>query len=207
MDRFEEGYRRFRKGHWRQQRELFEHLALEGQSPKTMVLGCCDSRVDPQRIFDVGPGELFVARNVANLAPPYSPDSKFHGTSAALEFAVKGLKVEDIVVMGHARCGGAGALLNGAPDGLDDFLASWVNIAAEARERVLAMNVPEDQRQTKIEHEIVKVSLANLMTFPWLKERVDAGELRLHGFWFNIISGELWRLRENGEFEPELIET
>ncbi|MET0546125.1 MAG: carbonic anhydrase, partial [Caulobacterales bacterium] len=111
MDRFREGYRRFRKGAWKQQRELFEELAEEGQKPKAMVLGCCDSRVDPQRIFDVGPGELFVARNVANLAPPYGPDSHHHGTSAALEFAVKGLNVSDIIVMGHGRCGGANALL------------------------------------------------------------------------------------------------
>ena len=206
MDRFQEGYRRFRKGQWRQQRELFEQLAEQGQSPKTMVLGCCDSRVDPQRIFDVGPGELFVARNVANLAPPYGPDSQYHGTSAALEFAVKGLKVQDIVVMGHGRCGGAAALLHGAPEGLEDFLSNWVNIAQEARERVLAMNLPEDQRQTKIEHEIVKISVANLMTFPWVRARVDAGELKLHGFWFDIWSGELWRLGDDGEFSPEAID-
>jgi carbonic anhydrase len=203
MDRFGEGYRRFRKGAWKQQRELFEELADQGQRPRAMVLGCCDSRVDPQRIFDVSPGELFVVRNVANLVPPYMPDAKYHGTSAALEFAVKGLNVTDIVVMGHGRCGGAAALMDGAPAELGDFLAGWVEIAAPARARVAAMDLPDDQRLTKAEHEIVKVSIDNLMTFPWVKERIDSGEITMHGFWFDIWSGELWRLKADGEFAPE----
>src|SRR3954447_11918827 len=137
MDDLIEGYRRFRTETWPQPRARFEALAALGQSPATMVIACSDSRVDPQMIFAAAPGELFVVRNVANLVPPYMPDAAFHGTSAALEFAVRVLRVKRVVVLGHAQCGGVQALLEGAPPEARDFVAGWMSIAERARQRVL----------------------------------------------------------------------
>src|SRR5689334_9868584 len=180
MDVLIEGYRRFRAETWPQQRARFEVLAAAGQSPQTMVIACSDSRVDPQMIFSAGPGELFVVRNVANLVPPYMPDAAFHGTSAAVEFGVRVLGVRDLVVMGHALCGGVQGLLNGVPPAAGDFVAGWITIAARAREVALRCDDPE-ARQEAGEHEAVRISLDNLMTFPWVAEAVAAGRLRLHG--------------------------
>ena len=165
-----------------------------------MLIACSDSRADPQMIFDARPGELFVARNVANLVPPYGPDSHHHGTSAALEFGVRVLKVEHIVVMGHAMCGGIHALLHGAPDEAGDFVAHWVNIAERAKLR--ALHFPPEKRQDYCEHELVRLSLENLMTFPWVREPVAAGKLALHGCFFDIRSGILERLGDDGSFHP-----
>ena len=194
------GYRRFRSGTWGDQRARFEELSRSGQSPRTMLIACSDSRADPQMIFDAAPGELFVARNVANLMPPYGPDSKYHGTSAALEFGVRVLKVRDIVVMGHAMCGGIHALLHGAPEEASDFVGHWVNIAERAKLR--ALNVAAEHRQDFCEHESVRLSLENLMTFPWVREPVETGELALHGCFFDIRSGILERLGDDGSFNP-----
>ena len=169
------GYRRFRTGTWAHQRARFDELSASGQSPRTMLIACSDSRADPQMIFDARPGELFVARNVANLVPPYGPDSRHHGTSAALEFGVRVLKVEHLVVMGHAMCGGIHALLHGAPDEASDFVAHWVNMAERAKLR--ALQFPPEKRQDYCEHESVRLSLENLMTFPWVREPVAAGKL------------------------------
>lgn len=201
MDQLIEGYRRFRGDTWAREKERFEALAASGQRPVALVIACADSRVDPQMIFGAGPGELFVVRNVANLVPPYSPDANYHGTSAALEFAVKGLEVPHIVVLGHAQCGGVQALLGGVPDELGDFLENWVRIGAPARRRAIACDDPEE-RQTRCEHEVVKVSLENLMTFPWVRERVEAGRLALHGCYFGVRSGRLLRLGADGDFAP-----
>jgi carbonic anhydrase len=151
-------------------------------------------------VFNARPGELFVVRNVANLAPPYGPDDKPHGVSSAIEFAVRALRVREIVVMGHAMCGGIQALLNGAPLEVSDFVGQWVRIAEPARRR--AMDAPVEQRQDLCEHESVRLSLANLMTFPWIKSAVEAGELELHGCFFDIRSGVLERLGEDGAFHP-----
>ncbi|HET6469226.1 MAG TPA: carbonic anhydrase [Geminicoccaceae bacterium] len=202
MEKLIAGYQRFRASAWPQQKARFLQLA-SGQTPKTMVIGCSDSRVDPQQIFAAGPGELFVVRNVANLVPPYAPDSDYHGTSAALEFAVRALEVEDLVVLGHGACGGVGVLLNGPPAPLGDFLAPWMEIAAAARERALraAGGAGGEALQRRCEHEVVKVSLANLLSFPWLAERVAAGTLALHGCWFEVGAGTLMRLGAGGEFE------
>ena len=128
-----DGYRRFRANAWLERRRLFETLAVEGQAPRALVIACADSRVDPAMIFDAAPGELFIVRNVANLVPPYAPDAAYHGTSAAIEFAVCVLEVPDIVVLGHANCGGVRALLEGVPDGARDFVGPWISIAIEAR--------------------------------------------------------------------------
>jgi len=199
MDTLIDGYRRFRSNGWSRHRDLFDTLS-QGQSPRTMVIACSDSRVDPQLIFDAAPGELFSVRNVANLVPPYAPDAAYHGTSAALEFAVRALRVSDIVVMGHAQCGGVRALLEGAPlDGLD-FIAPWMEIAAPARAKALAADVEPVQRQECCEFETVKLSLKNLMTFPWVAERVQAGDLRLHGCYFAVATGKLLMLGADGEF-------
>jgi carbonic anhydrase len=149
-------------------------------------------------VFNARPGELFVVRNVANLAPPYGPDDKPHGVSSAIEFAVRALRVREIVVMGHAMCGGIQALLNGAPLEFSDFVGQWVRIAEPARQR--AMEAPAEQRQDLCEHESVRLSLANLMTFPWIKSAVEAGGLELHGCFFDIRSGVLERLGEDGGF-------
>jgi carbonic anhydrase len=198
MEDFVAGYRRFRAGTWRNERARFDALSKFGQKPRALVIGCSDSRADPQMVFNAAPGELFIVRNVANLVPPYGPDERPHGISAAIEFAVRALKVPQIVVMGHAMCGGIQALLNGAPAEVSDFVAQWVRIAEPARVR--AMTVPVQCRQDYCEHESVRLSLENLMTFPWVKSEINAARLKLHGCFFDIRSGILERLGGDGVF-------
>jgi len=200
MDDLIAGYRRFRAGTWRAERARFEELSVHGQHPRALVIACSDSRTDPQMVFNAAPGELFVVRNVANLAPPYGPDNHPHGISAAIEFAVRGLRVREIVVMGHAMCGGIKALLDGTPAEITDFVGQWVRIAEPARRR--AMQVSPELRHDFCEHEAVRLSLDNLMTFPWIKSAVVAGELTLHGCFFGIRSGVLERLGADGIFRP-----
>ncbi|MBV9747239.1 MAG: carbonic anhydrase [Acetobacteraceae bacterium] len=200
MERLLEGYRRFRETEWPERRALFETLARDGQAPQAMVIACSDSRVDPAMIFGAGPGDLFVLRNIANLVPPSQPEARDHAASAALEFAVRVLEVPHLIVMGHAMCGGVRALLHGAPHPAGDFLTPWMRIAEPARRRALACD-PADP-QTACEHEVVKLSLENLRTFPWIAERVDAGRLRLHGATFDIRSGVLFILQADGSFAP-----
>ena len=159
MDDLIAGYRRFRAGTWRAERSRFEELSQFGQEPRALVIACSDSRSDPQMIFNAVPGELFVVRNVANLVPPYGPDDNPHGVSSAIEFAVRGLRVPDIVVIGHAMCGGIKALLDGAPAEVSDFVGQWVRIAEPARQK--AMAVPPEQRHDFCEHEAVRLSLQN----------------------------------------------
>jgi carbonic anhydrase len=199
MDRLIDGYQRFRHNRWPERRRVFESLADNGQRPRALVISCADSRVDPAMIFDAGPGELFVVRNVANLVPPFSPDSAFHGTSAALEFGVRILNVPDILVMGHGLCGGVRALLEGATAEASDFIAGWIGIATPAMERARARTGMANL-QLCCEHETIKLSLENLLTFPWIESRRAAGTLRLHGAHFDIRSGELSVLGENGNF-------
>ncbi len=201
MDELIAGYRRFRQENWPQLRQRFEALAEHGQHPHTMIIACSDSRVDPQMIFAAAPGELFVVRNVANLVPPYMPDAVFHGTSAAVEFGVRVLKVGHIVVLGHGLCGGIRALLEGTPPEARDFVAGWIEIARPIRARVLSCE-PVEARQELAEHEAVRLSLANLLTFPWVAEAVQAGRLRLHGAHFAVHTGKLVLLGEDGSFTP-----
>jgi len=195
------GYRRFREKGWPEQRTVFQSLADAGQRPKALVISCVDSRVDPAVIFDTAPGEMLTVRNVANLVPPYEPDIAYHGTSAALEFGVRVLAVPRIVVLGHELCGGVNALLEGAPDTARDFIAPWMSMAESARERALSLrNVSPRERQQCCEQDVVKVSLANLMSFPWIAAPVAAGTLTLNGAWFSIRTGELQVLQPDGSF-------
>ncbi len=171
MDPLIEGYRRFRAEVWPAERARYEALAHWGQSPEAMVVACSDSRVDPQTVFGATPGELFVVRNVAALVPRYSPDPGHHGTSAALEFGVKVLKVPRLVVLGHGQCGGVKAMAYGPPPQAQDFIASWVEIGKPA---VQAAGDNPEGRLERIEAEVVRHSLANLMTFPWIADVVAA---------------------------------
>jgi len=199
MDALLDGYRRFRSETWPAERARYQALSSEGQSPQTLVIACSDSRVDPQTVFGAGPGELFVIRNVAALVPPYQPDALYHGTSAALEFAVRVLKVRRIVVLGHAQCGGVRAMVEGAPRGLD-FVESWVDIARPA------LQSPPDAGEDVLDHyeaEVVRLSLANLLSFPWVAKAAESGALSLHGFRFSIYTGVLSQLVGDG-FETVL---
>ncbi|HEY6456933.1 MAG TPA: carbonic anhydrase [Steroidobacteraceae bacterium] len=200
MERLLDGYRRFRAQHWPERKGVFERLASRGQSPRAMVVACSDSRVDPGMIFSAEPGELFILRNVANLVPPYEPDSAFHSASAAIEFAVRVLEVRDLIVMGHAMCGGIRVLLQGSAGPAGDFLMPWMRIAEPARRRVLERASADPQ--TDCERESVKLSLENLLTFPWIADRVAAQRLKLTGTIFDIRSGSLVMLQPDGTFAP-----
>ena len=202
-----EGYLRFRMNGWANERQRWSELA-EGQSPRVMILSCADSRVDPAQIFDARPGEMFVARNIAALAPPYETSSGYHGVSAALEFAVTQINVGEIVVMGHGFCGGCSAALTGQFDdtepGEGHFIADWVRMLSGARDTVRARHKELDRAAfLDMEQEAVKVSLANLRTFPWIAEREQSGDLKLHGAHFSISEGRLYVLDEaEGNFRP-----
>ena len=207
FDALLEGYRRFRSQGWGAQHQRWAELA-EGQSPKAMVIACSDSRVDPSLIFDARPGEIFVVRNVANLVPPFEPDTHYHGVSAALEFAVTQLEVEELVVMGHGFCGGCSAALTGqfenAGHGAGHFIAHWIDMLVEARAPIRARH-PELGREAFFEMELegVRISLRNLRTFPWVREREEAGRLKLHGAWFAVSEGMLHVCDESsGTFAP-----
>jgi carbonic anhydrase len=200
LSRLIEGYRRFRETDWSRERERWAEMA-EGQSPKVMILSCADSRVDPAHIFDARPGEMFVVRNIAALAPPYETNPGFHGVSAALEFAVTQIDVGEILVMGHGLCGGCAAALTGKFEdtfpGEGHFIADWVRMLDGARDRVLTRHSELDPEAfLEMEREAVKISLANLRTFPWIADREQSGALRLHGAHFSIAEGRLYVLDE-----------
>jgi carbonic anhydrase len=199
VKRLLDGYQRFRANAWRDQSRRFESLARDGQAPEALVVACVDSRVDPAMIFDAAPGEMLTVRNVANLVPPYAPDATYHGTSAAIEFGVRVLEVRHVIVLGHGLCGGVKTLLTGATDTGHEFIAPWMSIAKPAL-AIASSKASEEERRLCCEHEVVKVSLANLMTFPWVAERVSAGKLQLHGAWFEIHSGVLMILQPDGSF-------
>lgn len=199
MQKLLAGYHHFREEVWPEQHELFEELATKGQNPRALVISCIDSRVNPVVIFNADAGDMLVVRNVANLVPPYERDSAYHGTSAALEFGVRVLHIPNIIVLGHGLCGGVKALLNEDADPeAHDFIAHWMAMAESAR--VLAMSCPPEERQKCCEQEVIKISLKNLLTFPWIAEPVSAGSLKLHGAWFDIESGELNLLQPDGVF-------
>ncbi|UZK69988.1 carbonic anhydrase [Sphingomonas sp. S1-29] len=207
-----EGYHRFRTSDLRRQRDRWLELR-EGQSPKVMVIACSDSRVEPAQIFDTLPGEIFVVRNVAALVPPFETRAGFHGVSAALEFAVTKLKVEEIVVMGHGACGGCNAALSGAfrdaEPGEGGFIASWVTILDDAREAVKSRCGDGDDAVREMEYEAVRTSLTNLQTFPFVQKAIAAGSLALHGAYFAIEDGQLRVMGEDGRFafaQPETVD-
>jgi carbonic anhydrase len=195
-----DGYRRFRAERYPDEADRYRRLGREGQAPGTLVIACSDSRSGPEIVFDAGPGELFVVRNVAALVPVYAPDTRSHAASAALEFGVLALGVSTILVMGHGRCGGVQAAFNdAAPLTATDFIGTWV---AGLRD-LEALLEPEDlvtpeRRRTRLEHLTVEQSLVNLRTFPWIRARETAGELVLRGAWFDIALGELHGLGPDG---------
>jgi carbonic anhydrase len=186
------GYGNFRSGRYLQEAERYQRLGLGQQKPTIMVIACCDSRAAPETIFDAGPGEIFVMRNVANLVPPYAPDGKHHATSAAIEFAVLSLSVKHVVVMGHGRCGGVRAVVeDNDPLSSGDFIGQWMRDVRDVADVVRQENADADTLQTRVEHASVEHSLANLRTFPWLRMRENKSEVSLHGAWFDISLGEL----------------
>ncbi|MFW8588784.1 carbonic anhydrase [Rhizobium beringeri] len=202
------GYHKFMRGRYSDQRERYRVLAETGQKPHTLLIACCDSRAAPETIFDCGPGELFVVRNVANMVPPYEPDSQFHATSAALEFAVQVLEIDNIVVMGHGRCGGIRAALDPsmAPLSPGDFIGRWMSLVRPAAEQIHSNELmTQAERQTALERVSIRNSIANLQTFPFVRNREEKGELSIHGAWFDISTGELWVMNGKGDFtRPDL---
>lgn len=200
-----DGYRRFLAERYPQEEAVYRELADAGQAPKTMVIACCDSRVDPAAIFSAGPGELFIVRNVANLVPPFEPHGDYHGTSAAVEFAVTGLQVDTILVMGHARCGGVRAFFEGLYERSTKrgFIDRWMSLLKPARAEALrdAAGEPTEMQLRALEQAAVRHSIENLKTFPFIKERMD--RLRLRGAYFDIADGRLLALDPGtGRFDP-----
>jgi carbonic anhydrase len=207
-----DGLSQFQDRFYRDKPDLMRELVEKGQSPATFIISCSDSRVDPGLITGAEPGELFTVRNVANLVPPYEPDDHLHGTSAALEFAVRDLKVDHIVILGHAHCGGIKAMLsNAAGKPLDrDFINQWVSLALDAsRQFVTDPTNPTEETALPldflvenaglVERAAIKGSLRNLMTYPWVKSRVEDKTLTLHGWWFDLDTGDLWRSEAGGD--------
>lgn len=204
VDTLLDGYRKFRRTTFTRERAQYEKLAKEGQKPKILMIACSDSRVSPSVIFDTAPGTIFVARNIANIVPPHNPDGRPRSIGAAVEYAVKVLNVTDIVVKGHARCGGVHALVNhgeGLPD--TDYLKPWVEVAAPARALFPAnfdKMSPEEKRRAS-EHAVIQNSIMNLSGIPWVRDRLEAGTLQLHGMHFDVQDGTLTRLdHESGEW-------
>ena len=203
-ERLRAGYRSFLDGSFPRERRRYEELAERGQAPEIMVVGCCDSRVSPEVIFDASPGELFVVRNVANLVPPYETEGTYHGTSAALELAVQALRVKHIVVLGHARCGGIRAFSGeAAPLSPGDFIGKWMNLIGPAAARVGPRSGDLDAYLARLELASIEHSLANLMTFPCVRILVERGRLALHGAYFGVATGILLvRDPQTGAFAP-----
>lgn len=203
---FVKGFGKFQEKYFADDESIFDRLR-QGQSPSTLVISCCDSRADPGMLMDANPGDIFVVRNVANLVPPYKNGAELPGIRADIEFAIKGLNVSNIIILGHSGCGGIRALMDG--EGITEnhyeFIGTWVSIAREARERVLRelAQAPDAVQSRACEHGAIALSLRNLMTFPWIRERVEAGALTLHGWYFDIDAGELLAYStENQEFVP-----
>jgi carbonic anhydrase len=203
--RLVDGIRQFRARHYEAEPGRMRELVDHGQSPSVLMIACSDSRVDPAILTGAAPGEIFAVRNVANLVPPYQPGASLNGTAAAIEYAVRDLEVEHVVVLGHGHCGGIKALLNAAdgswPD--RDFIGDWVSMALGAcKQHVRDESAEAGRREVPIarlkanpdlvERASILGSIDNLMTYPWLKARVDAGDLLLHGWWFDLETGDLW---------------
>jgi carbonic anhydrase len=209
-ERLVRGYEAFLATRFAREQDRFHHLAAAGQSPRIMLIGCCDSRVPPEVIFDAAPGELFVVRNIANLVPPYEPgEGLHHGVSAALEFGVMALDVQHIVVMGHAGCGGVAAFARGEacpghkPLSPGDFIGKWISLIGPAAARTARGGGPLEDYIEQLALASVAQGLVNLRGFPWIADRERQGNLRLHGAYFGIAAGTLLALDESsGRFEP-----
>lgn len=193
IDALLDGFRVFRNEYFERRPDAYARLGREGQHPVAAIVACADSRVDPAHLLGVGPGDLFTIRNVANIVPPYEPDQP-HGTSAALEFAVRDLEVDHVIVLGHAGCGGIAAALDaveGRPPARD-FIRPWIESVAEPCRAALAQRGTADQQcHCDAERGGIAQSVRNLATFPWIASGVDAGTLALHGWWFDLYGGRL----------------
>lgn len=199
------GIKGFRARYYERRPDSMRQLVTEGQHPEILMIGCSDSRVDPALLTQAEPGELFVVRNVANLVPPYQPDGNYHGTSAAIEYAVRVLKVAHVIVLGHAQCGGIQGLIRLRTGETldDDFVSPWVSIAGAACDPYIlrdgeSVNAADAERllesPAKVERAAVRASVENLMTFPFVRERMEQGELSIHGWWFDLETGDLWAI-------------
>ena len=191
-----QGFQRFRERHFEKHDTLYQQLVTEGQTPQVLVVACCDSRVDPALVFDCDPGDLFVIRNVANLVPPLEGHSGRHGTTAAIEYGVSTLGVKHIVILGHAHCGGIDALVKTGGVGTPgSYIDDWMSLVESARAEVIAElpHAPVEEQERACEQRAILVSLENLKTFPWIRERVEDGSLMLHGWYFDIEHGQLLR--------------
>jgi carbonic anhydrase len=200
-----EGYRTFASQRLPTEQSRYRELSEVGQAPEVMVIGCCDSRVSPEVIFDAGPGELFVVRNIANLVPVYQPDGNAHGVSAALEFGIAALKIKHIVVLGHAHCGGVKAFAeNAEPLSPGDFIGSWMRLMAPAAEKAGPQHdLAWPDYLTRLEQANVANSLDNLLTFPGLRRLIENGTVAAHGAYFGVAAGELSiRDETTGRFLP-----
>lgn len=187
------GFERFHDEYFKDS-DVYTNLAARGQSPETLVIACSDSRNDPAHLMRSEPGDMFVIRNVAAIVPPYQPDGNYHGTSAAIEFAVRQVGVKNIVVLGHALCGGINALANQGGAACDhEFITHWLTIGEGVRKKIEQdmKGATNDQKLRALEKAMVQTSLDNLVSFPWIRERVDAGSLTLHGWYFDMLGGKL----------------
>jgi carbonic anhydrase len=205
------GFRRFREKYFLPndpEHSFYSRLSAQGQAPKTLLIGCSDSRVDPAILTGAEPGELFVVRNVANLVPPCEPSAVgFHGTSSAIEFAVVNLRVENVIILGHRQCGGVQALMRGATESSNSFIGQWMSIAEEARQRVLAQTevVDEDAQWRLAEMESIKVSMKNLRSFPFVQEAIQNRQLNVIGIYFDLELGQLFEYDEAGNQFKQLV--
>ena len=207
IDTLVSGFRKFREHYYEQEPDLYRDQLSHGQNPRFAVVACSDSRVDPAIVLQTKPGDVFSVRNVAALVPPYETGGLYHGTSAALEFAVTGLKVEHIIIIGHAHCGGVAAMVQKQESGKDsgEFISSWTDLLGEAHEQALRLN-PElsgDDLLRESERQAVRLSIKNLHTFPFISEAVKTGAVCLHGWYLNIFDGtlEAWN-PESENFAP-----
>jgi len=206
VSKFLSGFKRFQQHYLGDQHSLFDRLLAEGQRPRALMIACCDSRCDPALLTDCDPGDMFVVRNVANLVPPYDQARSFAATSSAIAFAISNLEVEHVIIMGHARCGGIRALMEHKPPQRDEekLIAQWTGIAEGARQRVLQElpGKPQEVQCQACEQAAILVSLENLLSYPWIRDRVQAGKLALHGWYFDMTSGELLQYqRDSGKFQ------
>lgn len=206
VSKFLFGFKRFQQHYLGEQHALFDRLLAEGQRPRALMIACCDSRCDPALLTDCDPGDMFVVRNVANLVPPHDQARSFAATSSAMAFAISNLEVEHVIIMGHARCGGICALMEHRPPQSDEekLIAQWIGIAESARQQVQQElpGKPDEVQCRACEQAAILVSLENLLTYPWISRRVEQGKLALHGWYFDMTSGELLQYQPaKGGFE------
>ena len=189
------GYRKFKEKYAHGDKSIMSSLADKGQKPQIMVVSCCDSRVDPALILQCDPGDLFVVRNVANIIPPYEKDDSHHGTSAALEFAVKFLKIKHLILLGHSKCAGIQTLFNEDHDFKNDFISNWVSVIDKPKDKIL-------QSPDHLSRFALKESYKNCMGFPWIKTKVDQGQLQIHLWFFDIAKGQIYKNSDQDDFTP-----